>query len=395
MLVLREWTAKSLQARRLRRMPDVEKRYVLCAISGHGQRKCAHVHSRMTARNHEAKQRLAELNVSRADGSLSLLTLVREERLRLYELPDEPGIEGAVDEDADETGKLLRRRLSHAVVETAAAADGYLNLRAGSGQPSLRPDELPQVLGAFAASSSCTQLGFTRNAGLGDDGARALADAMGSGQMMKLEGLYLSHCDVGPSGAEALVTAMLPARQAVRQGDTQGDTQGSIVRLGLNFNRLDDGAASRFARVLERSAYPSLQVLGLSGNRLGDAAATALAEALASNSTLRRLFLTDNLIGCAGATRFGHLLASGACATLERLGLAHNRICQDGGLALAVGAEANSPECDSSGEASRGLLERLCLFGNPFLSPQDPCYSEEAAARLAALPNVNLSESKV
>lgn len=108
-----------------------------------------------------------------------------------------------------------------------------------------------------------------------------------------------------------------------------------------------------------------------------------------------RLFLTDNLIGCAGATRFGHLLASGACATLERLGLAHNRICQDGGLALAVGAEANSPECDSSGEASRGLLERLCLFGNPFLSPQDPCYSEEAAARLAALPNVNLSESKV
>ena len=369
----------------------------------------------MTARNHEAKQRLAELNVSRADGSLSLLTLVREERLRLYELPDEPGIEGAVDEDADGTGKLLRRRLCHAVVETAAAADGYLNLRAGSGHPSLRPDDLPRVLGAFAASSSCTQLGLTRNAGLGDEGARALADAMASGQLTKLEGLYLSHCDVGPSGAAALVTAMLPARQAVCQGATQDSThdstqdsthdsthdsahdsaQGSIVRLGLNFNCLGDGAASRFARMLERSAYPSLQVLGLSGNRLGDDAATALAEALASNSTLRRLFLTDNLVGCAGATRFGHLLASGACATLERLGLAHNRICQEGGLALAVGAEANLPACDSSGAASRGLLERLCLFGNPFLSPQDPRYSKEAAARLAALPNVNLSESKV
>jgi len=80
---------------------------------------------------------------------------------------------------------------------------------------------------------------------------------------------------------------------------------------------------------------------------------------------------------------------------LERLGLAHNCICQEGGLALAVGAEANLPGCDLSGETSRGLLERLCLFGNPCLSPQDPRYSEEAATRLAALPNVNLTESKV
>ena len=371
-------------------MPDFEKRYALCSITGQGQRKVAHIHSRMTAHNHEAKQRLAELNVSRADDSLSLLTLVREERLRLYELPDE--FDGAVDEGEDASGKLLRRRLCHAMVETAAAADGYLNLRVGSDHPSLRPDDMHAILGAFASSSSCRQLGLTRNAALGDAGAGMLANALSSGQLTRLEGLYLSHCGVGPSGAKALITAMLLASQL------ELARQGAIARLGLNFNRLGDGAASRFAAVLERSTYPSLQVLGLSGNELGDVAATSLAEALASNTTLKRLFLTDNLIGCAGATCFGQLLASGACATLERLGLAHNRICRKGGLALAMGAEANLPGRESawSGKAScRGLLERLCLFGNPFLSPQDLLYSEEAAARLAALPNVNLSESKV
>ena len=58
-----------------------------------------------------------------------------------------------------------------------------------------------------------------------------LADALASGQLAKLEGLYLSHCDVGPSGAEAL------------SHNLQGATRGSVVRLGLNFNRRGDAHA--------------------------------------------------------------------------------------------------------------------------------------------------------
>ena len=321
----------------------------------------------------EARRALGELAAARAAGG-GALTLMRAEKLRLFDCADadaatDTGTDAGARSAAGGGSPALLRRLRHAAAD--AEADGYFNLRAGPHHPTLQPPAMDAVLQAFASAPRSVHLGLTGNAALGDGGAAAVAAAIAGGAAA-VEGLYMSHCGVGPAGAAALAGALRHRRD------------GPVVRLGLNFNRLGDGGAALFAPVLAGAdACSSLRVLGLSGNGLGDAAAIALAAALGSNTTLRRVYFTDNAITCAGAGRFGELLLRGT--RLHRLGLAHNRIGPAGAASLAAGAAAAGP----------GGLERLCLFGNPFLESEHRLHCPGSSEKLGLLSNVNLRESKV
>lgn len=327
-----------------------------------------------------ARRALDELEKTRAALG-PLFVLMREDKLRLYECDDNEGTSVDVAVDAapvpgdgaaadDGVDRALRRRLQHAAA--GAGADGYFNLRSGHDYATLLPGQMATVLRAFAATPRCAQLGLTGNAGLGDGGVTSVANAIAEGAVA-VEGLYLSHCGVGPPGAAQLADAL--------QRRSDGHT---VARLGLNFNRLGDAGAMLLTPVLAGgNACRSLVALGLSGNGLGDDTAVALAAALGSNATLRRIFFTDNRITCVGAQCFGELLLRGTA--LHRLGLAHNRVGPAGAAALAAGA----------GAAEAGGFERLCLYGNPFLDPADPLHCPTASAKLGRLGNVHLRESQV
>ena len=250
----------------------------------------------------------------------------------------------------------------------------YLCLR----DASLRPSELRCAL----ALDGFTKLGLSGNSTLGDEGVTVLADALGDDAALaaRCVGLYLSRCSVGSAGASALASAL----RRLREGCLL-----QVRELGLNDNALDDEAALALAPLLRApplaSLCSSLCVLGLSANQLGDHAAVALAEAIRSGgarSAVRKIFLNSNQVCCAGAEAFGALLRSEAACSLRRVGLAHNRIEERGAAALAAGARAAAT-----------TLERICLFGNPFLSAAADAAERPAAARhqLSQMPNVHLN----
>lgn len=327
----------------------MEHAYVLCEVSWvksltgrHGVEFFAKVHSRFTANASDAKRQLQAVR-----GDSCKLTLVREEKMGRYTLlsPLNNTPSRQLTSDSPNDGQSLEARL--AVVTTST--DGYLNLRSNSTFPSLRASDLYTVLRAFASSASHAQLGLTGNSALGTEGAARIADAISSGELGHVAGLYLSNCDFGSEGGRIADALLVPT------GCVCG-----VARLGLNFNQLGDAAVIRsVAPLLCGSALRSLQVLGLSGNLIGDAGAAALATALASNVTLHRLFLSSNQIGDAGAQAMALLMSTSG--TLRRVGLAFNLIQSAGGHAVASGAEAGALH----------RLERVCMFGNPVLEEEE------------------------
>ena len=113
-------------------------------------------------------------------------------------------------------------------------------------------------------------------------------------------------------------------------------------------------------------------------------AAVALAEALSSNVTLQRIFLNGNEITDVGAVAVAHACVGGH-PSLVRLGLAHNAIGGVGAHAVATGAEAAA--------ATPTLpLERICLFGNPFMDAAAAQFCDAALRRLGPLQNVHLKD---
>jgi hypothetical protein len=90
------------------------------------------------------------------------------------------------------------------------------------------------------------------------------------------------------------------------------------------------GDSSLQSRVVGASSFRLVASLGF--NQIGDEGAIALGEALALNTTLRRLHMNGNKVGQDGAVRLAIALVDNA--SLEQLNVGANQIDAPGALAI-------------------------------------------------------------
>ena len=144
---------------------------------------------------------------------------------------------------------------------------------------------------------------------------------------------------LGTKGANALGEAIgrptCKAKKLVLRGTKLGGgAQGPPAGMGLK----------KFAAGL--AANTSIEVLDLSGNEIGDYEAEKLAAALETNRTLKTLILFQNRIGKqgggSGAKAIGKALRSGGNDALRELRLNNNCIDSDGTTSLAEALATNA-----------------------------------------------------
>jgi tetratricopeptide (TPR) repeat protein len=124
--------------------------------------------------------------------------------------------------------------------------------------------------------------------------------------------------------------------EGVRRLSESLATNQSVRRLWLDSNGVADAGATALAAALRRNR--TLVVLGLSGNDVGDAGATALAAALPANQGLQEVLLEGNRVGLAGGEALARALEGNP--RIRRLALGQNRILADdaGGSGDCAGA---------------------------------------------------------
>ena len=149
---------------------------------------------------------------------------------------------------------------------------------------------------------------------IGDDGARAIADALRGYEVLSV--LDLSGNGIQDAGAEALSEALRCCK---------------LQRLSLASICMGPSGALAVAGVL-KYVYKSLDTLDLSCNRLGDVGAVCLAGGLKHCSCLKQLHLNSNFVGDDGARALARCLQT--CNQLTTLNLSDNEIGDSGALCL-------------------------------------------------------------
>ena len=140
---------------------------------------------------------------------------------------------------------------------------------------------------------------------------------------------------LGVKGANALGEAIgrptCKAKKLVLAGTrVGGGSQAPPAGMGLK----------KFAAGL--AANTSIEVLDLSNNEISDYGAEKLAAALETNRTVKTLILSHNGIGFIAAKAFGKLLRPGGNDALRELRLNDNGIDSDGTTSLAEALATNS-----------------------------------------------------
>ena len=140
---------------------------------------------------------------------------------------------------------------------------------------------------------------------------------------------------LGTKGANALGEAIgrptCKAKKLVLRGTKLGGgAQGPPAGMGLK----------KFAAGL--AANTSIEVLDLSANEIGDYGAEKLAAALETNRTVKTLILSRNSIGFIAAKAFGKALRPGGNDALRELRLNDNPVDSDGTTSLAEALATNS-----------------------------------------------------
>ena len=173
---------------------------------------------------------------------------------------------------------------------------------------------LADALGA--SESHVTELDLASNS-LGDEGAAAVGAALATSPsvaIISLEGNSIGPDGVSPSFHSALKINTQLERLVLRSnqvgsagavamaGGLAENPASGLLSMDMFANGLEDDAAEALAAAL-RAPGVQLQELGLAKNKLGDEGATALAKALESNAALplRTLILAGNQIGDIGA----------------------------------------------------------------------------------------------
>ena len=149
---------------------------------------------------------------------------------------------------------------------------------------------------------------------IGDDGARAIAHFLQGCEVLSV--LDLSGNGIQDAGTEALSEALRSCK---------------LQRLSLASNCMGPSGALAVAGVLKH-VYKSLDTLDLSCNRLGDVGAVCLAGGLKHCSCLKQLHLNRNFVGDDGATALARCLQT--CNQLTTLNLSDNEIGDSGALCL-------------------------------------------------------------
>jgi Ran GTPase-activating protein (RanGAP) involved in mRNA processing and transport/GTPase SAR1 family protein len=170
---------------------------------------------------------------------------------------------------------------------------------------------------------------------IGNDGAKAAAEALMDNTTSALTTLELTSCGIEEDGTKAMAEAL--------------KINSTLRALNLAYNDIGIDGATAMAAVL--TINTTLMQLSLEGSCLGNDGATAIAKALKSNSTLKKLDLAYNDIGNDGATSIATALQSNS--TLKTLDLSYNNIGNDGATAIAAALTINTRLMELSLEASK------------------------------------------
>ena len=170
-----------------------------------------------------------------------------------------------------------------------------------------------------------------------DEGVRLLSDSL---QWRCISVLILSHNRIGDDGARAIADALLLSVQdlsgnGIQDAGTEALSEAlrscKLQRLSLASNCMGPSGALAVAGVLKH-VYKSLDTLDLSCNRLGDVGAVCLAGGLKHCSCLKQLHLNCNFVGDDGAMALARCLQT--CNQLTTLNLSDNEIGDSGALSL-------------------------------------------------------------
>uniref|UniRef100_A0A0G4HXL2 Uncharacterized protein n=1 Tax=Chromera velia CCMP2878 TaxID=1169474 RepID=A0A0G4HXL2_9ALVE len=130
----------------------------------------------------------------------------------------------------------------------------------------------------------------------GDEGVKALAEALKGSTLPFLQSLNLSDNGIGDEGRKALKAGTLPALQSLHfEGNMNIGDEGvkalaealkagtlrSLQSFNLSFNKIGDEGVKALAEALKAGTCPSLQSLNLEDNNIGDEGEKTLAGALA------------------------------------------------------------------------------------------------------------------
>ena len=160
---------------------------------------------------------------------------------------------------------------------------------------------------------------------IGEDGARALAGALASGNCPS--GLHLNLCSnrISDEGAQAIAEAL-----------SSGHCPSGLL-VDLIVNEIGDEGAQALAEALASGSCPSELLLNLCDNRISDESAQVLASALELGNCPSGLHLSlgGNYISDKGAQALAKALMTGNCPLGFYLVLSGNEIAHEGAQALA------------------------------------------------------------
>ncbi|EOD16896.1 hypothetical protein EMIHUDRAFT_451501 [Emiliania huxleyi CCMP1516] len=223
-----------------------------------------------------------------------------------------------------------------------------------------------------------TRLGYG-GLGWGDAEAAQVARVIASGALPRLEALSFLLNDVGDDGARALAAALGRKWVATR-----------LSRVDLCGNSIRDGGAKALAAALAHGgACPSLRQLYLDYNCIGDKGAEALAAALgrAGAPQLKRLCLGSNAIGEGGVGALDAALLRRAAMVGDESMLARRGQTRRS-LERRAGRGQTPLEIDYSRLTKEGAKRLLARHGRPadgpppHDSPVSPTVALQSAERL-------------
>ncbi|XP_051763856.1 NACHT, LRR and PYD domains-containing protein 12-like isoform X23 [Ctenopharyngodon idella] len=177
---------------------------------------------------------------------------------------------------------------------------------------------------ALRSNSLLRELDLTGNI-IGGGGLTLLSDGL-KDPHCKLEKLWLSQCNITDEGCAALASALR--------------SNSHLRELNLSGNIIGDGGLTLLSDGL-KDPHCKLEKLRLWGCNITAEGCAVLASALRSNSHLRELDLTDNKIGGGGLTLLSDGLKDPHCK-LEKLRLEDCNITAEGCAALASALRSNS-----------------------------------------------------
>ncbi|XP_051763825.1 NACHT, LRR and PYD domains-containing protein 12-like isoform X19 [Ctenopharyngodon idella] len=177
---------------------------------------------------------------------------------------------------------------------------------------------------ALRSNSHLRELNLSGNI-IGDGGLTLLSDGL-KDPHCKLEKLWLSQCNITDEGCAALASALR--------------SNSHLRELNLSGNIIGDGGLTLLSDGL-KDPHCKLEKLRLWGCNITAEGCAVLASALRSNSHLRELDLTDNKIGGGGLTLLSDGLKDPHCK-LEKLRLEDCNITAEGCAALASALRSNS-----------------------------------------------------